>query len=98
MPETQWASALATLASQLDALEHQLDDDAWDEPAELHHLELHGEVPAELVPAARQLAQRLAGLEQRMVHELEASRDGLRDLEARRRAARDYHKSDTTLR
>lgn len=93
--DTDWMSALAALESQLDALEHQLDTDAWDDPVELHALELHGDVPPALVPAAQQLAQRLTALERRMTTELAASRDALRELAARRRAARNYHRSET---
>ena len=93
--DADWMSALSALESQLDALEHQLDTDAWDDPMELHALDLHGDVPPVLVPRAQQLAQRLAALERRMTTELAASRDALRELAARRRAARDYHRSET---
>ena len=94
MVETEWASALAALESQLDALERQLDADTWDDPVDLRAVELHGEVPPAFVPAARRLAQRLAALEQRMITELAASGEALRELAARRRAARDYHRSE----
>ena len=89
-----WASAMEAFVRQLDVLEEALDDDAWDDAPKLTPTEVDGELPEELVPAARNLVERIAELEQRIIDELAETRTALRDLEVRRRAARSYHQSD----
>ena len=85
-----WASAMESFVRQLDVLEHALDDDAWEDAPAMAEMTAEGELPTELVPAAHELVERIAHLEQRIIDELADTRAALHELEARRRAARSY--------
>jgi hypothetical protein len=94
MYEQGWAAAMVAFLRQLDVLEEALEDDAWEDASKLTPTKVDGELPAELVPTARELVDRIAELERRIIDELDETRSALRDLEARRRAARNYRQSD----
>jgi len=94
MYDQGWAAAMEAFVRQLDVLEEALDDDAWDEASKLTPTEVDGELPAELVPTAHELVDRIAELERRIIDELAETRSALRDLDARRRASRNYRQSD----
>jgi hypothetical protein len=85
-----WPAAMESFVRQLDVLEHALDDDAWEEPPAMTQMAAEGELPAELIPAAHELVERIAQLEQRIVGELADTRAALLELEVRRRAARNF--------
>jgi hypothetical protein len=85
-----WASAMESFVRQLDVLERVLDDDDWEEPPAMAEMAADGELPNELVPAAHELVARIAQLEQRIVDELADTRAALQELDARRRAAREF--------
>lgn len=97
MERTGWASAIASVAHELDELEQALDHDAWDDRHMLTDLAVDGALPDALVPTARDLVERIAALERRLVAELSQTREALHELDTRRRAARGYQSEGSAL-